>query len=515
MDEITPEPADESSSSDSAEEFFADKAARFFQETNWVPIIGLAAYLFAIPFIYRFAANQPLNPDPFLYGQVAKEMLQGKKLYSETWQDKPPLAFVPYMIPQALGLGEYPNFGFILGVWLAVEGAIFVFYFRKTPPAALACLFFLTLYPLTCWDFTWPSTEHFANPTLALILLLGLTIFRRRKFSMWQAVALGALAVITFHIRQNAVLAAILPLLAILQTDESIRRKIGGLALIGAVAAVCWGAILLWMLRAGDLHGYLYTVFEYPRLYARNGSLHEWVDLVDNCLQTHLPLTIFLSAAISMLGEYRKPVIISLAVVVMMTLLPMRASAHYWVSWFPFVAIYIALSIESPAIAWEGARWAGAWAIILLGAFGGIDHLRNVAQRPTYFPLLILEHLTESVAPPDSTLLVVGPNQTAALVYISHLPAANTYSFMFQLVSPEGDILPKPLDLIFDDYLKNPPGIIFITDDYLTEATNDKLEKRSNPARLVRQLAQRYRYTLITHHTGVNFLIRDYKSTQP
>jgi hypothetical protein len=500
---------------DSRNEFFADKAARFFQETNWVPILGLVAYLAAIPFLYRYAANQPLNPDPFLYGQVAKEMLQGKRLYSETWQDKPPLAFIPYLIPQALGFRAYPNFGFVLGIWLVIEGAIFFVYFRKNLPAALGCLFFLTLFPLTCWDFNWPSTEHFANPMLALMLLMALTMFRRKSFALWQAAALGALGVITFHIRQNAALAAILPLLAIFYCNESRSRKIAGLAIFAAVAAACWGAILLWIWRIGDLHGYFYTVFEYPRLYAQNGSVDDLFDLVDNVLQSHLPLVLFLSAGIALLGEYRRPVIASLIVVTVMTILPMRSSGHYWVSWFPFVAIYIALALESPAISWMGARWAGTWAIILISAIGGIDHLRAVAQTPTYAALLRLDELTERLAPPNATLLICGPMQAEPLVYISRLPAANTYSFVFQLLAPQGNILPKPANQIIDDYLQNPPGIMLVTGDYYAEAGDDKVQTLSNPARLVRLLENRYSYHRITPVPGINFLIRDPSPTKP
>jgi hypothetical protein len=503
------QPGAESPTSMAGDEFFADKVSRFFRETRWLPILGLLVYLVAvIPIVYQYQAKRPLNPDPFLYAQVAKEMLQGKRLYSETWQDKPPLAFVPYMIPQALGLREYPNFGLLLGVVLSIEAGIFFVYFRKYPAGAFACVFFLTLFPLSGWDLGWPSTEHFANPFLALMLLLGLTILRRRSFDLWHAAVLGALMVVTLHIRQNAAIAGILPLTAMLYSRESPGRKIGGLAILCAVAAICWGMILLWITRVGDLHGYFYTVFEYPRLYAHDGSLSQVLDLFIAGLQTPLPYLVLVFAGIALFGEYRWPVIISVILAAVTTALPLRGSEHYWVGWFPFIAIYIALALQSRLIPRSGLRWAGTGSIFLVGAIGAAMRLPDVATDPRYKRLSYLQQYTDTLVPPGSTLLVCAPMTIEPLVYMSHLPAANTYSFVFQLLSPQGDILPKPMDQILDDYLSHPPDIILVSGNYLDEANNGAIASPSNPAILIRMLGEHYRYQAHMPAPGLIFLIR-------
>jgi hypothetical protein len=498
------------SSDESPEDFFADKAARFFQENNWILILGLIAYLAVIPFMYRQAANQPSNPDPFLYGQVAKEMLQGKRLYSETWQDKPPLAFVPYMLPGALGFHTYLDLGFVLGVWLAIEGGIFFIYFRRNLPAALGCVFFLTLFPMTDPDFSWPSTEHFANPFVALMLLLGLTILRRRGFRLWQSAALGVLAVVTFHIRQNAVITAVLPLAAMLCSQESRQCKIRALAIAAAAGAICWSAILIWVWRIGDLRGYAYTVFKYPRLYAHCGSLSAPIHLFPILFLTHLPLLFFFCAAIAMLGKFRRAVILSLVVAAMMIALPMRGSGfgHYWAGFFPFIAVYLALAMESSALSAAG-RWVMVGAILFAAAGTGIYHLFLITKTHTYADLLQVDAKIESLVPPNSTLLVIGDMDSCGLVYCSHLPAANTYSFVFQLEAPQGNILPKPIDGIFADYLKHPPDVIFITDDDYNQLNDRSDDNPPNPTRLIRMLVDKYTYRTSSPVSGFHLLVRN------
>ena len=42
--------------------------------------------LLTVPVFYIYVARMAINCDPFVYGQNAKDMLQGKRLYSEIWE---------------------------------------------------------------------------------------------------------------------------------------------------------------------------------------------------------------------------------------------------------------------------------------------------------------------------------------------------------------------------------------------------------------------------------------------
>jgi hypothetical protein len=483
----------------------ADPVASFITRNRPIAIFLLIAYLATIPFLYRVNARQPGNCDGFLYGQVAREMLAGKRLYSQTWQDKPPLAFIPYLLPRLVGFDSYLDLGFTLGICLAIEGAIFFIYFRRELPAALAALFFLTLFPLSDPDFSWPSTEHFSSPFVALMLLMGLSIFQSKSFRAWQAAALGFLAIICLHIRQTSLFAAVLPLLAMLYSAEPPKRKVRALAILACCAAICWGAILIWIARAGDLHGYFYTVFVYPRFYARMGSITSPIHLLAALFLTHLPLIFFFSVAIAILGKYRRPVLLSLPVGMVMISLPLRGSgfAHYWVSLFPFIAIYIALAVQSPLIPLPAVRWTATLALLFAGFGTDLYQVYLIGKKNGYADLLAVDAEVQKAAPKNSTLFVCGSAETCGLVFNSRLPAADAYCFAFQLLAPQGNFLPKPLDEIFNDYLSHPPDAILVSDEYFGDMNDVSDTAPPNPVRLVRLLVHRYDYR--TSPIGANF----------
>jgi hypothetical protein len=93
---------------------------------------ALVALLCAPPLLYAYMGCYVENPDPFIYGQVAKEMLSGRRLYSETWQDKPPLAYVAYALPQIVFPRSYGAIGFFGGLCVAVTSALYAYAFRGT-----------------------------------------------------------------------------------------------------------------------------------------------------------------------------------------------------------------------------------------------------------------------------------------------------------------------------------------------------------------------------------------------
>jgi hypothetical protein len=490
-------------------------ATRPARPKSWIPVAAIVVYLAIIPFLYRFCAQQPISPDPFMYGEIAKEMLAGKRLYTEAWQDKAPLAFVPYMLPQALGFGSYPDLGFTVGIWIAIEAGILFVYFRHIPAAAWACAVFVTLMPASNIDFDWPSLEHFANPFMTGMLLLGLTIYRRKTVRLWQAALLGALGIVTFHIRQQMAIAGVLPLAAILFSDESPRRKIQALSICAAVGAACWGAILLWVWRVGDLAGYYHVVFEYPRLYIHAGTYSGLLDLLNFFLQTPLPLLLFFTAGVALLGEFRRPVIFSLLAAAYMIVMPLRGFIHYCLILFPFIAIYMAIAMQTFQINRAGVRWVGVAAIALLGILSAADRIRALENMQTYSMLETINGMIDKAAPPNSTLLVCGQSDSAGLVYMSHLPAANTFNFVMQFAEPWVDMLPKPVDAIFNDYLKHPPDVIFLSDDFYGEAVDQSAATPSNPARLIRLLASRYWYRVATTAPGFRVLVRTTEPGKP
>jgi hypothetical protein len=515
--------------------------------------IAIALLCGSIPFAYRYFTNQTIDPDPFIYGHIATEMLAGKKLYLQTWEDKPPLTFFCYAIPQVLGYRTYGALGLLLGIWLVAQGLLFFTAFARNLPVAVCCLLFTILFPLCDGEWIWPSTEHFSNLFIAGMLLIAYAIWREQRFAFWQCASAGILMVIAFHIRQNNVLPGLLPMAAILASDQPAAMKRRGIATLLGGALVSWLMILLIMLRIGDLGGYFYTVFAYPQLFARAGNWPDVARLALLLAPMALWLLLMFSAAAAMTRRFRWFVGGSLVLGIVMCLLPRRPYVHYWLNLFPFIALYMGIGLgraggvtvlspppvfrgkgaeaatardrvrvgvttnpinagphPSPPPEYQGREkdticgiveiiisYRTAWALSAAFLFAGglmlAGRLWTTSLQPSYHDYQLVAAAVDQVARPDSTLLVYGPMPAEAIIFTSKVPAANTYCFTFQFLPPYPQILPVPQDQIFLQYSAHPPDIIAIDRKYLADAQAPG--SPNAPQSLIRLLLGRFAYS--------------------
>jgi len=260
--------------------------------------------------------------------------------------------------------------------------------------------------------------------------------------------------------------------------------------------------MVLWI---GDLHGYFYTVFQYPFGYAGAGGEKQFIDLWlrYGFAQTPLPLFVFLSAALALHGRYRWLVAGSLLVGIAHCLLPKREFPHYWCNLFPFVALYMGIALQRNFIRASSVRWTIVGAVFFMGMFGAAASLYQAQQSATYDVLETVAETADRTAPPGSTLMVYGSAPIEAVMFLSSLPAANTYWWTRFFEEPYPPLLPKTQDAIFQEYLEHPPGVIVIDQQYLETAS--KTDHPSNSDRLIRMLANRYRYHI--KGRSANFVI--------
>jgi hypothetical protein len=468
--------------------------------------VFLAAILIASGLIYRAATTAVLNCDPFLYGQVAKEILAGKRLYAETWQDKPPLAFFIYALPQWLGYRSYSALGFLQGIWIAAAGLIFFAAFRRELPAALACLAFSIFSPMIAPDTLWPSTEHFSNPFIAILILIGYLIYRDKRFSIRQCVLLGVISVIAFNIRQNAAVAALLAIGAIAICPNPLRQKFAGAAAMAISAALVWGIILLIVWRIGDLRGYFYTVFKYPILYARGTSDAGTLPLPHGQLGFAMIIAMALVLYPALRGPNRAYLATALVLGILICLMPKKPYMHYWGNLFPFLTLGIGLSMQSAVMPSIRARRGICAAIIAVGLGQAAIQFHKLQDQPPYAAFKHAAELADQLAPPHATLLVVGAMGSQSINFASELPAANTYWVLFQLTPPWGDCLPVPPAKIIEQYLQHPPGVIVIEKDFLSILSDPN--GSSYPDRLVYQLYHDNSYETRGDTEGFIILVR-------
>ena len=463
-------------------------------------IVSLVVLLGAPPFLFGYLSRYTQNPDPFIYAQVAKEVLSGRRLYTETWQDKPPLAYVAYALPQLVVPRSYGAIAIFGGICVAITGALYAYLFRGNPAAMLAVALFLSLFPMTYWDYTWPSTELFANVFVAGNLLLALAIYRDKRFSLVQCALVGVLACLAFHVRQNTVFCALIPALAVWKARPPRRTLVFalGATLFGALAA--WIVILALLVRVGDLNMYFWTVFVYSRSFAAVGSYAEFVQLWWHLWMSPLPVIIALFACLAASRRQDTLFVVSIVSVGLLAAsCPLRVHAHYWACSFPYVALLIGIGMQRVSEIAGRLAWnlTIALALVLLPATV-LQVAMSTAYYDRYDKFAVLAETVDRLVPGDGTLFVCGRGQMEAVQFASRLRAANTFEWTFQFREPWVGILPTPLEEIIEQYLASPPDVIVAARDLVAlAATEPEPNGLTGDVRLLAALTKRHRYTVV------------------
>ncbi|MBI2823983.1 MAG: hypothetical protein HYX69_04740 [Planctomycetia bacterium] len=471
--------------------------------------VALVVVLGAIVWIYEFTARQAVDGDPFIYAALAKDVLAGKRLYLDVWQDKPPLGILMYALPQLFVPRSYSAVMCFSAVLIATQAALFAYAFRRHKVAALGAAMFIAVFPLTEYGYSWPSTEHFANLFVTGNVLIALSIYRRQSFTLAQCFAVGAFACAAFHIRQNIVLCGVIPGLAVLVTPVGWADKLKGIGAMVAGALVGWLLILGLVLRFCDWREYFWTVFVYPRAYAAIGSMRDVIDLAIMLWRGSLPFVIVFFAGVAAASrQYRWLVVSALVVGLASCVLPMRAYIHYWGNCFPYVALLIGLGLErlerdNRPLAWVSMA---ALAIAFIPTAG--VRVQLAYKEPSNWKLERVAAAVDRAAPAGANLMVCGPMCCESIQFASRLPAANKFSWVSQFQPLWRDILPESLDNIFADYVAHPPDVIAIEHNHLKNAMANFAPDAPDYLRLMRALFDTHEYKIVDNLEGYVIAVR-------
>ena len=488
--------------------------SRFQVHLRWdrrtIYLIGAAASV-VVPILYYLTRHSTVNPDPLLYGQCAKEFLAGKRLYSETWQDRAPIGLLWYALPQIFAPRSYGAVQLFLGIWLVAEASLFFFWSSTSWAGRLLCFIFITLYPLTYWDYAWASTEHAANLFVGINLLISYYIYRRQKYNIPTLVAIGVASCIAFHIRQSTILSMIVPLYVLLRMHRRAPLQIAHSLLWIAVGGLgMWAIVIAMMLYRGDLGGYFFTTFIYVRLFAAQGVDASRPALVMDILTTSLPTitVLFFLLAFRRVGFFA---IVVAATGLACTIASPRDHTHYWVQFFPYIALLIAISMPEGEAA--ASRWSEAvFLAVALGILAAAMPLMvSVVENPWGDALDRVVAVIQRASQPDDRLYVQGDMYSASyLQFASILPASHKFYCCWQLNAPRCDVMPEPIHDIFDEYLARPPEVLAVDfsswRNILAAGAHPQL--LSNSEKLTALLLKENKYKLISKLDGFVVLHR-------
>jgi hypothetical protein len=200
---------------------------------------------------------------------IGQSLATGQLPYTEVWDNKPPLGFVPFALAQVL-FPHSLSFIRLLGTLLVAATAFLVFRISRRFGCSLESLLGAVL-TVVAISIVIPSGEAVMMEHVALLPLLGaLTLTIRSRHSFWNCIAIGALLGTAALVRMNLAIPAVAVVIggfAISKGTFSRSKLAGGLA-VGLGGALVLLATYLPYALSGHSILYLRSVITVPFTYA-------------------------------------------------------------------------------------------------------------------------------------------------------------------------------------------------------------------------------------------------------
>jgi 4-amino-4-deoxy-L-arabinose transferase-like glycosyltransferase len=314
-------------------------------------LLGLCVLIF---FLRLHTYSEPLEQDLTTYAVIAHEMLDGKQLYNDLWDHKPPAVHVTYAAAELIA-GYGRGSIFLMNVATAIA-TLFACYWAGSAAGGgrIGGLVAAALWALASGDLAiqgnQPNTEVFLNAFLAT----GFAVLVRREKSglgLRGALLAGVLFAVASLYKQVVIAQAALLAFAYFASSPPPARKkaLAEVALIAVIGATAWALVFGYFVVQGRGQAFTEAVFTYNRWYSGNiwrnlsYALH-WPRMSMQALTPLLLMGILSAAGMApgLIFGPRRPWILLLAFAAathIAVLLPGHFFAHYYQLWLPPLAI--------------------------------------------------------------------------------------------------------------------------------------------------------------------------------
>ena len=272
-----------------------------------LPVAALAGLCGVIFLLRLHTYDEPLERDLTTYAVIAHEMLNGKNLYSDLWDHKPPAIHVTYAAAEwVAGYGR--NSIFLMNV-VAAMATLVACYFAgaaggRGPVAGLVAA---TLWTLVSGDPSiqgnQPNTEVFLN----VLLTAAFAIFvraERNRIGFSGVLLLGVLFTIASFYKQIVILqAAFLSVTYLLCVNGPARKRaFTEIGIVAAIGATGWSLLFGYFFLQKRGNAFVEAVFTYNRWYSAYpprflSELWLWPGFSPDALVVALPI-----AALALIG---------------------------------------------------------------------------------------------------------------------------------------------------------------------------------------------------------------------
>ncbi|MBI4629812.1 MAG: glycosyltransferase family 39 protein [Candidatus Rokubacteria bacterium] len=276
-------------------------------------VLALAVLAAVIAAARLLTYDEPLERDITGAAVMGRELLEGRALYSDVWDHKPPAMHVTHALSQRVAgygrgaiylLGTTAAIVTLLGVHAAGVAA-------GGPTAGLWAAAFWTVVSGDLWlQGNQPNTEAFINACLVWAFVLLVRVERGAP-GVGRFVAVGALfALASLYKSVNVASAAALALawLAWPPPDAGGRRRaLVSVAAMAAVGLVVWVLVVGYFAATGRLGAFNEAVFAYNRFYAGSitaNLLKLFTPAVHRAMISTIPIVTFVAVG-AVLGLFR------------------------------------------------------------------------------------------------------------------------------------------------------------------------------------------------------------------
>jgi hypothetical protein len=326
--------------------------------------------------------DEPLERDLTTYAVIGHNLLQGRPLYRDLWDNKPPAIFVSYALSEYL-FGYGPGSVYALNIATALLTMLAVYGAASWPGGRRAGLWAAAFWAVLSGDprlqANQPNTEVFMNACLAGGFALVVSC-RPPGLSPFRCLLVGALFMAATAYKQVVVVVPALVALAHIAYPPSgchRRRAIADMALVAAVGVFGWLGIFAYFHLIGGISDFVDTVFRYAAFYAghplRNLTLQfEYPTRILGPLRHAISTPVLLLlAAIGLILRGRKnsrPWFLWLAYAIAVDIsvqATVQAHRHYFQLWLPPLVIAAAWGVAALS---ELGQWMRRYGADLAGA---------------------------------------------------------------------------------------------------------------------------------------------------
>ena len=325
------------------------------------PASALLAMFAVIVVLRLHTYNEPLERDLTTYAIIAHEMLDGKPLYTDLWDHKPPAIHVTYAAAELIA-GYGRSSIFLMNV-AAAAVTLVACYFAGTAltgriyPGLIAAAIWTIVSGEPGLEANQPNTEVFIN---ALMMSAFAILVRVRKGNLTKpgVLLVGSFFALASLYKQIAVVpAALLCLAHIISAEPAARRKaIADVTMIAGAGALAWALVFGYFTLLGRSDAFIDAVFTYNRSYAGDllknfvrGLQELPLETAALVLMTSLGSATLIGLTIGLSRGPRRPWVLLLAFGVgshVAVLLPGQFFAHYYQLWLPLLVVGTAWTIE-------------------------------------------------------------------------------------------------------------------------------------------------------------------------